>query len=630
MSTLFGGNFDLKDPGRILWKRKRAALTVFAFVYLGIVLRTVFERPTYQASTSVLLGPYFPPKRSLEELLTENFENGFLKGQLRLLKSPLLARRVVERLALTPETLGMPGSDPTELVRASVSITLDDETRTFTLRAESPRPAVARDVANAYADAYLEELGAQGNGEHRKSIQWLTGEIAQLKEKVETSEKALIDYIDRAGIVSAIPSDGTPEGTDSQDVVQSLRKEVVDKEMEVDALGRRYLPEHPRYRQAVEALESLKRRLGEEERRAIDQNKKRIEYEMLEREARLNKDLYALLVKKLKEADLSSGNVEGYGRVLEYAALPQVPVRPKVEQNLSVGFFIALLLGVMAAFFQEYLDRSIKTEDDVRRLLGLPVLAQVPRLPDRIDASRSGGVSVEDHTTVTEAFRMLRTALKFSKAGGPDRVLLVASTTSQEGKTVTVEKLGESIARTGSRVLLIDGDLRKPRLHSMLGVPREPGLTNLLVGELADPLEAVHPSHLPGLSLLPAGTEAPNPAELIEGHALRGIFERVRPRFDHVVVDSPPVALVADAQTLASAADAVVLVVQAGRCEFPAVVRTVESLKKANPRVVGALINKVRAGDDKYYYYYYYYDAPEEEATPVRRVVGWLRSALLG
>lgn len=220
----------------------------------------------------------------------------------------------------------------------------------------------------------------------------------------------------------------------------------------------------------------------------------------------------------------------------------------------------------------------------------------------------------------SEAYRLLRTNLHFAGLGSRVRVLLVTSPGAAEGKSTTVANLGVTLAQAGRRVVVVDADLRRPRMHGLFGVTAARGLTHLLVGE--DCVEAalegtVRPTALPGLSVLPCGPIPPNPAELLGGARCDQVLAALRERFDLVLVDSPPVLAVTDALLLARRADGVVMVLRQGETPRAAAREAREALERAGGRVLGAVLNGVRPEGGEYrYYYHYYYGRGGGDAVP--------------
>ncbi len=277
--------------------------------------------------------------------------------------------------------------------------------------------------------------------------------------------------------------------------------------------------------------------------------------------------------------------------------------------NVLLGGLLGLLLGVGAAFFLEYVDRSVHSTADVEKALGIPVLGWIPRIEPA--ASERGGQAVvvsEPEGSAAEAYRVLRTNLAFSTAREEPLCSLVFSSPGPaEGKSTTAANLSAVLAARGDRTLLIDADLRRGELHDAFDVLRSPGLTELLVGQL-DSREAIRPTVRPGLDFLPAGQHAPNPSELLGSQAMADLLAAWRDQYRWILLDAPPVLAVADATVLAALSDGSVLVLKADETDRRAAWRAVQQLKRVDARVVGAVLNLIKpeSAADRYYLDYYY------------------------
>ncbi len=291
--------------------------------------------------------------------------------------------------------------------------------------------------------------------------------------------------------------------------------------------------------------------------------------------------------------------------VIQPAAVPLNPVRPKKALNILFACLIGLFVGICLALLQEFLDDRINTLEDADRLLGLPSLGRVPAL------TAEGARLLPQMTGAnpgSESYRILRTNIHFASLDAPLKTLLVASSSPGEGKTTTAVNLAFAMAMDGKKVILMDSDLRRPTIHKMLGLPAMPGLTDVLAGtaKLDDVL--MQHSDMPNLMALSCGTLPPNPSELLGSRAFRTLMETLTTKSDLVVLDSPPVLAAADAQILASQVDGVVMVVETGETRKVAARQTLALLRHARANVLGVAYNKLiaRPGDA----YYYNYAAP--------------------
>jgi capsular exopolysaccharide synthesis family protein len=286
--------------------------------------------------------------------------------------------------------------------------------------------------------------------------------------------------------------------------------------------------------------------------------------------------------------------------VLDDALVPTSPVRPRKLMILAFGGFLGFVLGVGAVLFLDYLDNTIRTPEDVENSLGLNVLAIVPRFR---------GASAN---AVREAYQSLRTSILFSSRDLDHRVLLMTSAGPQEGKSSTVKNLAVSLAASGDRVVVVDCDLRRPTQHKQFEVPREPGLTNYLLSRDPDTDYRVftRPTKTASLVVLPCGPVPPNPTDLIGSPTFRKLLAKLRDDFDWVVIDSPPVASIADTIVLASLVDLLVLVIKHNQNDRELIRRSLKRLSDVDVRVAGAVLNSMEMTGSygSYYTAYDYYD----------------------
>ena len=326
------------------------------------------------------------------------------------------------------------------------------------------------------------------------------------------------------------------------------------------------------------------------------------------------------LLQKQRELSAISGDGGTNVSVATYSRLPQVPVGPARLRSIIIAFLLSLVAGVGLAFLLDFLDDSIKSLDDIDRYIHLPALALIPAARNetpRIGAPPPATASPNPVTALTlvddvrspvaEAYRHLRTSLLLSSAGNPPKTILVTSSQPSEGKTTTAINTAFMLAQTGAEVLIIDCDLRRPRLHANFNLSNTRGLTSYLSGE--SPLEEVLQSYekTPNLKLLTSGPIPPNPAELLGSDEMRKLLASLSERFAHVVVDSPPAISFTDASILSTFVDGVILVIHGGRSSRAVVRRARQQLLDVGARIFGVVLNNVKATSSDYYYAAGYY-----------------------
>jgi succinoglycan biosynthesis transport protein ExoP len=385
------------------------------------------------------------------------------------------------------------------------------------------------------------------------------------------------------------------------------------------------------YRTAVQREKLLTEALAAQKLEANSFNQNSIQYNIIKRQVDTEKQLYDGLLQRMKEAGVSAGLKSNNIHIVDPAKPPRAPHRPNKPMNLALGLGIGLLLGVCLAFFFEYLDSSIKTPDDIDRYIKLPSLGVIPSAASLLSPSKrrqlvataggngaKGSVSSKSielityHDTkslISEAYRNLRTSVLLSSGSGrPPKILLVTSSQAGEGKTTTAVNISITLSQTGEKVVLLDCDMRNPRVHRIIGLDNANGISSFLSGN-SDLSSMIQQSEIPNLFAVSAGRVPPNPAELLGSSRMKQGLALLDEYFDHIVIDSPPVLSVTDARILGTLVDGVVLVIKGGETPKEAVQRTKRLLQEVHAHVIGTLLNNVDVHSPDYYYYskYYYY-----------------------
>jgi capsular exopolysaccharide synthesis family protein len=367
------------------------------------------------------------------------------------------------------------------------------------------------------------------------------------------------------------------------------------------------------YKALVDQEAALKREMDDQKKQAIEISKLSIDYRPLARKAENDEKLYQLVLQRQKETGLTGLLRTNNVRILDSAKPNANPVRPRTTFNVLVAAVLGLLLGVAATIVIEALDNTVKTQEQVEAILGVPVLGVVPVIGENADRKlspselreRDIGVFQDPKGQVAESCRSIRTNLLFLSPDKPLASLVVTSPGPQEGKTTTAVNLAITMAMAGTRVLLIDTDLRRPRIHRSFAIQNDVGISNVIVGDM--PLEkAIRTTEVPNLEVLPCGPTPPNPAELLHTTRFRHLLAEAGSRYALVILDSPPISVVTDPAIIANLTDGAILVVRGGRTTREAVAFSRRQLADAKARILGSIINRVDLSARGYYYHYYY------------------------
>ena len=373
------------------------------------------------------------------------------------------------------------------------------------------------------------------------------------------------------------------------------------------------------YQTALERERLLNHAFESQKTEANNLNEKSIQYELLKRDAELNRKLYESLLEKSKEANVSAGLKSNNVRPVDTARMPRFPSSPNIPRNIILALLLGTSTGVALAFVLEGLDNRVRTPDHIEATIGMPALATIPlqhepkglRKATALAAKNDGGssgliVSTRPRSHVAEAYRALRTSILLALSDQPPKSIVVTSGLPREGKTTTSLNLAAVLAQKGARVLLVDADLRRPSVHTVLRIRGTSGLSTLLTGggvfeDVVQPAPGVN-----NLWVVPAGAPPSQPSELLSSAKMRELITRWEGEYDHIIIDTPPVLSVTDAVSLSSDVDGVLMVVRAGNTRRDALRRMQELLAQVNARQLGVVLNAIdlTASDTAYYYYY--------------------------
>ena len=375
------------------------------------------------------------------------------------------------------------------------------------------------------------------------------------------------------------------------------------------------------YQAALGRVRLLGDSVAREKQTVGNLNQLMIQYGLLKHDFDTNQQLYDSLLSKVKDAAVSAGLRANNIHLVDAALAPSAPVRPRRGQNIAIGLIVGLVLGTTLAFLQDVMDTSIKTAEDVERSIAQPVLGVIPsvRLLGRSkpwlrhrrsplvpgDGKVEWAVLKHPTSVLAESYKALRTAVLMSSAPRPAQALLLTSTQPFEGKTSTAFNLAVGLAQIGRQTLFIDADMRQSGLKRVINMNGRPGLSSVLTGEGQIDQTLFQLPDLPRLWFLSTGPQSPDPSDLLASQAMQELLATLRGRFDHIVVDTPPVLIVTDATVLSSMVDGVILVAESGATARAALVRAHRVLEGAGANILGCVLNKLDLKYDGHYGSYY-------------------------
>ncbi|MBC8032275.1 MAG: polysaccharide biosynthesis tyrosine autokinase [Pyrinomonadaceae bacterium] len=462
----------------------------------------------------------------------------------------------------------------------------------------------------AYRTTRLMPGAAEANAEvSDKQIADFKTKLAELKQK--RSQLLLTD---------------TDESPEVKDVAQQIS--VIEQQLEEtrgSAKTTLTVNLESNYRKALAREKTLRESFTKQRAETVAQNQAAINYNILKQEIETNKGLLEGLMQRSKENDVSMAGTPNNIHVVDYSAIPPGPIGPRRSQAVMFALVLALAFGVALSLFLEYLDDTIKSPNDIESGLRLPALAVIPlagKLGKRLSPitsvlHRGNGngrgpellINSDGPSQQTEAYKHLRTSLLLSTPGRAPKTLLVTSSVPAEGKTTTVVNTATVLAQTGAKVLVIDADMRRPRLHHVFGLSNTAGLSAILSSEIteAETLAKINQYKDTNIYLLSSGAIPPNPAELLGSAQMKGLLDLAGDFFQYIVIDSPPIASFTDGVLISSLVDGVLLVVHGGKTSRQVVKRTRQMLQEIGAKIIGVVLNKAEIHSSDYYYYHYDY-----------------------
>ncbi|MCI0370930.1 MAG: polysaccharide biosynthesis tyrosine autokinase [candidate division NC10 bacterium] len=657
---------NLRDYWRIIRRRKLIVIAVpLAFAVFSAGLAELQRpNPVFQAVASVRVEK----ASSLTGLLVEaiTFSSGDnLATQAALIRSFPVMERAAKKLGRIRADLSSrevrnapPHLQVIAHFQEAVKAEQEGSTNIINITATAPEAEQAARTANAVAEAFREENIATRTKQVREARLFIEEQLTEVGARLRDSEEELKTLKERRRFVSL------PEET------SAALNQLVALQLEREALLVDLLPAHPQV-QALETRIEGVRRVLEQRQRELPETA--LQFARLQREVKVHEDLYALLKGKHQEAMIREREqVEEVSIVRPATAPPRPSNLPQTAAKTLVGLVVGLTLGLVLAFVVETMDTSIGTIEDVEAYLQAPVLGLIPNIDVAKEIQEGGEVDpkaidegvVERYaflvslllprSTIAEAYRSLRTNLEFLRLEKDLKTIVVTSASLSEGKTTTAINLAISMAQMGRRILLVEADLRRPYIHHAFGIPKDPGLAEVIIGtyQWTDVLrtatdlmlgklgleKVVTAPGIDNLHILTSGNPPPNPAEFLNSQQMAELIRAFRDAYDAVIFDCSPVLPVTDALILAAKTDGCLIIYRVGRVARAALRRVKTLMENVRVRVLGVVLTGLRSEvssdyQDMEYYRYAYRgepgprgEAPRRPVARAERVKGWLKT----
>ena len=674
------------------WREAKRRKWLIAAIMTGFVIAalilTLLMTPVYTATTRIEISRAQENVTNVQGLESEEVGQSleFYQTQYSLLEARSLAARVARELNLASDPAfvnaygledgaGMEAAATREdrmdrvidILGANVEVDPIRGSSLVDISFTSPDAALAAKIANAWASQFTEAALDRRFASTNDARDYLEEQLGVLRERLEKSEKDLVNYAANKRIIALSTSEGADGATRTEQTLAASDLEALNGQL-VDATAARiaaesnlragggattsllgnsainglrqqrallaaeyarmlqkFEPGYPAAEALKTQLEALEKSIAQEEARVtsnvardfrqaaareadlrervealknelISQRRDSIQYAIYQREVDTNRELYDALLQRFKEigvAGVGSNNIA----VVDRADVPNGPSSPNIILNLLLAIIVGGFVSGILVVGLDLADQTVRDPQDVDRLLGLPLLGSIP-------TNRDGNLAeqVRDRKTeLAEAYLSIKTSLSFLTEHGVPRALMLTSTGPNEGKSISSLALAQILGRSGQKVVLVDADMRNPSVLNLLDMKFPVGLSNYLSGQ--DSIEdLIVPSELDDFDVIGAGPQPPNAAELLGGSRMGELVKELLARYDHVVIDSPPVLGLADAPLLTSAVEGVVIAVEANRYKLRAVQNSIRRLRQANAPLLGAIVTKVDQRNAAYGY----------------------------
>lgn len=625
---------NLSDYWLVLRKRGWIAVVTFAVILTSTIIHTNKIEPVYLASSSIRIVE----RKSVSSMLMEMVvtpATDLMASQAKAITSQPVIERVVFELGLVPRDA--PREDITNAimqVEGSIATSQVEDTNIIRISVTHRDPKTAALIANKVSEVYIDYDAKEKSEQARKVRIFIENQLADVTKRLNEAEEKLKDF---------------KKSGEATGAAVNLLGNLANLEQQRLSLTKIFTEKYPDVVKVDEEITRLKEQLK-------TYPDKELEFARLTRGTEVDEGAYRALQTKLQEARIAEAEKVEDVKMVDFATPPTNPIKPNKQLNIAMGGLVGLVMGFFLTFVLESLDTSLGTIEDVEALIKLPVLAVIPFLkgkevkekkwgfvrkkPDSIENMRSQLIIKFDRRSPnTEAYRILRTNLKVEELlKNNEKVIVITSTGPDEGKSLTALNLAIVLAEGNNRTLLIDADLRKSVLHKVLGLKKEPGLSDILIGSatLEDSIrtivdifmgdigadEVAKSPGLDNLNLLTSGTFVPNASEILDSPKLSQLLQTLKNIYDFIIIDVPPVLPVPDGVIVGSKADRSYLVYRAGTTSRMALLRAKNQMELRNAGPKGIILNCMTPEAELVpnYYYYYNYKYYEEDKGKNKKI----------
>lgn len=551
--------FDISYYLELILRRRWVALSVFVSVVIVVALVTFNTRPVFQSQALLVIEKERGNNVIYQGGPTvERGNDDYYQTQYKLLKSEALLKTVYQRLNLEniPEFAGVYGYR--KLIKPVV-IAPVPRSRLVYIKVDSFDPVLAANIANEVGKVFIEQN--------------LSNQLFISKDVLNALQA------DRAGNQSRAIYESLPAVVNNT-LIMDLKRESAKLQSQVAEASGRYTPKHPQVLALTANLQAVQGQIKEETDKVIQSLK----------------------------IDLSGQLMGNNIRLIDAAMPPTGPIKPRKSFNMMLALIGGVVLGLFAAVLVEFIDQTVRTQEDVENKLGLPFLGIVPMTRQVKEQTSYNHLILQEHSLISESIRNLRTMVDFAEVGSKSKSVIVSSSVQGEGKSYVAGNLAVAIAQAGEKVLIVDGDLRRSNMHKVFRVSNAKGLSDFLGGgrNTEDILPLVQATDVKNLSILTCGPRPPNPAELLNTPRLSAFLTWAQENYDRVIVDCPPMFPISDALLWGKYINNCIFVAAFGKTRVPLIKTAIKRFANSGIKVLGAVVNMSKFGGLSYSYYGYY------------------------
>ncbi|MCX5715567.1 MAG: polysaccharide biosynthesis tyrosine autokinase [Candidatus Omnitrophica bacterium] len=584
------------DYMTMIMKRKEIILT--CILVLTVLSAVYFYRQpnVYEATVQILVGKesniITSPEVSAAAVELEDSSRyaDYIETQFFIIKSRPLIEELIKQLDITKKydyfaKEDAVSGDAITKVQDIIELKRVPKTQVVNLSAKFTDPKLCTQIANSLTDIYIKQSVTSKLYFSKEILKWLPQESEKIQMHTVYGQ---LQELSKKDVIESLPS------VSNDPIIRQLKARKSSIEAEIKSLSAKYKEMHPVILKLKEDLRYVDDKIGIETQKIVD-------------------NLRAELAGKLQFSNI---------RVLQYAEIPTKPIGPKRLLGILGGAALGAVIGFSLVYILDYLDNTIRSQEDVEKYIKLPYLGHIPVITDKSkdDYEKRIIVQSDPDSLVAEAFKNIRTGIVFSAPPETLKAILVTSTIPSEGKSFTSTNLAVTLAMDGNKVLLVDSDMRRPTIHHSFKIENSTGLSNYLTtGNI--PLDSViQKTFVDNLSFVNAGPTPPNPSGLLGSARMEEFIKEAKGKFDRIVVDGPPLIGISDSIILSKIVDGVLLVIRFGTASRDVVARARQCLQEVGVNVLGVVLNdidiqKVSHYSKYYHYYSRYYDKYGEKPS---------------